>query len=60
MRDDAWREYANLPRFHRRHERPFAWRLEPWRPAGVLAVVILAAIVGSCWILPSFLGGAAS
>jgi tetratricopeptide (TPR) repeat protein len=42
VRDDAWREFATLPRFHRRHERPFAWRIRPWRPALVLATVLVA------------------
>lgn len=46
-RDEAWREYAALPRFHRRHERPFAWRLRPWRPLSVaLAVVVLLLLLG--------------
>ena len=39
---DAWREYAGLPRFQRARERPFAWRLRPWRPAIVAAVVLVA------------------
>jgi tetratricopeptide (TPR) repeat protein len=47
VRDEGWREYASLPRFHRRHERPFAWRLRPWRPAlvalAVAVVLVLAA-----------------
>jgi tetratricopeptide (TPR) repeat protein len=51
-RDDAWREYAMLPRFHRSQERPFAWRLKPWRPAAVLAAVLLAAALASYWLLP--------
>ena len=43
VRDEAWRDYSLLPRFHRRHERPFAWRIKPWRPFAVaLAVVVLA------------------
>ncbi len=46
LRDEAWREYAALPRFHRRHERPFAWRANPWRPAAaalaILAVLLVA------------------
>lgn len=45
LRQEAWREYASLPRFHRRHERPFAWRIEPWRPAavGLAVLAVLAA-----------------
>jgi thioredoxin-like negative regulator of GroEL len=42
-RDAAWREYASLPRFHRRHERPYAWRLRPWRPV-LVALAVLAAV----------------
>lgn len=46
LREEAWREYAAMPRFHRRHERPFAWRANPWRPAaatlGVAAIAALA------------------
>ncbi len=45
-RDDAWREYVSLPRFRRQHERPFAWRIRPWRPAIVaIAVALLAALL---------------
>lgn len=45
LRDEAWREYASLPRFHRRHERPFAWRANPWRPAATaLALAAVAAV----------------
>lgn len=44
-RDEAWREYLALPRFRRQHERPFAWRLRPWRPALVAAVVVLALVL---------------
>jgi thioredoxin-like negative regulator of GroEL len=39
VREEAWRDYQMLPRFHRRHERPFAWRIKPWRPAAVALVV---------------------
>lgn len=42
-RDEAWREYQALPRFRRAQERPFAWRLRPWRPALVALAVLLAA-----------------
>jgi tetratricopeptide (TPR) repeat protein len=45
VRDDAWREYASLPRFHRRQERPFAWRLRPWRPALLLVAALVAALL---------------
>lgn len=42
-RDEAWREYAALPRFRRSAERPFAWRVRPWRPALVALAVLAAA-----------------
>ena len=45
-RAQAWREYTALPRFHRRHERPFAWRIKPWRPALVALVAIAALSLG--------------
>jgi tetratricopeptide (TPR) repeat protein len=42
LRDEAWREYAAMPRFHRARERPWAWRLRPWRPAVVAAALLVA------------------
>jgi predicted Zn-dependent protease len=47
VRDEAWQEYVALPRFHRRHERPFAWRLRPWRPA--LVALCAVVLIGLCW-----------
>ncbi len=47
VRRNAWREYRLLPRFHRRQERPFAWRLQPWRPAAVALVVIAVLAVAA-------------
>jgi tetratricopeptide (TPR) repeat protein len=44
-RDEAWREYVGLPRFRRQHERRFAWRIRPWRPAIVAIAIAIAAIV---------------
>jgi tetratricopeptide (TPR) repeat protein len=50
-RDEAWREFAALPRFRRSHERPYAWRIRPWRPALVAAVVlVVAALVLRAWV----------
>jgi predicted Zn-dependent protease len=46
VRDDAWREYVALPRFRRAQERPYAWRIRPWRPALVAAAVVALAVVG--------------
>jgi tetratricopeptide (TPR) repeat protein len=53
VREEAWREYAALPRFHRRHERAFAWRVKPWRPAAVLAAVVLAAALLAQVVVPA-------
>jgi len=50
VRKEAWREYQLLPRFHRRHERPFAWRIKPWRPA-VIALVVLAILAAGATAL---------
>lgn len=46
VRAEGWREYTHLPRFQRRHERRFAWRLRPWRPIATAAVLIAAAVLG--------------
>ncbi|HEX9051513.1 MAG TPA: hypothetical protein VF841_13360 [Anaeromyxobacter sp.] len=52
-RDEAWREYVALPRFRRHHERPFAWRIRPWRPAIVAAAVAIAAILVLRAVVPA-------
>lgn len=41
LRDEAWHEYAQMPRFRRREERPWAWRIKPWRPALIAVAVLL-------------------
>jgi predicted Zn-dependent protease len=46
VREDAWREFAALPRFRRAQERPYAWRIRPWRPA-LVAVVVLAVLAAA-------------
>ncbi len=51
VREDAWREYRILPRFHRRHERPFAWRIKPWRPIGVGLVAIAVLLAIASWMM---------
>jgi tetratricopeptide (TPR) repeat protein len=48
-RDEAWRDYRTLPRFHRRHERPFAWRAKPWRPALTAVLVVIAIMLFTSW-----------
>ena len=55
-RDDAWREYVALPRFRRSHERPFAWRIRPWRPALVAAAVLLVAALLLGAVVPAISG----
>jgi hypothetical protein len=45
VREEGWREYTLLPRFHRRHERRFAWRLRPWRPIAAAVILIAAAAI---------------
>lgn len=48
VREEAWREYKLLPRFHRRHERRFAWRIKPWRPVAIgLAVIAVVVAVAT-------------
>jgi tetratricopeptide (TPR) repeat protein len=48
VRDEAWTEYVHLPRFRRREDRRWAWRIRPWRPALVALAVLLALLaVGS-------------
>jgi predicted Zn-dependent protease len=50
-REEGWLEYSNLPRFHRRRERLFAWRLNPWRP--VLTFVLMAVVAAVVyWSIP--------
>ena len=52
-RDEAWREYAALPRFRRQHERPFAWRIRPWRPALLAAAILIAVVLVARGVLPA-------
>jgi hypothetical protein len=58
VRDEAWREYATLPRFHRRHERPFAWRIRPWRPAAAVILALLLAALAARVAMPVIEAGA--
>jgi tetratricopeptide (TPR) repeat protein len=43
LRDEAWREYRAVPAFRRRADRPFAWRMKPWRPAAIALALLVAA-----------------
>jgi tetratricopeptide (TPR) repeat protein len=42
LRDQAWREYAQQPRFRKRADRRWAWLIRPWRPALIALAVLLA------------------
>jgi len=53
VREEAWREYVGLPRFRRQHERRYAWRLRPWRPALVAVMVALATALVLRAVLPA-------
>lgn len=55
-RDEAWREYVTLPRFRRQHERPFAWRIRPWRPAIVAVAVAIVAVLVLRAVVPALSG----
>jgi tetratricopeptide (TPR) repeat protein len=44
LREEAWREYAQQPRFRRREDRRWAWRIKPWRPALVAVAALLLLI----------------
>lgn len=57
VREDAWREYAALPRFRRQHERAFAWRIRPWRPALVAIVVVAGLAVAATLAAQAGAGG---
>ncbi len=41
IKDDAWKEFTLAPRFQRRHERIWAWRARPSRPATYLLIFVL-------------------
>jgi tetratricopeptide (TPR) repeat protein len=45
LRDEAWHEYQQQPRFRRREDRRWAWRIRPWRPALVALAILLALLV---------------
>jgi tetratricopeptide (TPR) repeat protein len=60
VREEAWREYAALPRFRRGDERPYAWRIRPWRPALVAIVAALAVALVLRAVLPAISGAGSS
>jgi Flp pilus assembly protein TadD len=55
-RREAWTEYAALPRFQRRQQRPYAWRSNPWRPAAVALAGLLALALLLWAALPALAG----
>ena len=52
LREEAWEAYVTLPRFRRRHERPFAWRARPWKPLATALLLLLAGAVAAWWLAP--------
>jgi len=58
VRAEAWREYAALPAFHRRHERRWAWRARPARPLAWAAVALLLLAAAARLAAPAFQGAA--
>lgn len=52
LRDEAWAAYATLPRFRRRHERPFAWRARPRKPLATALLLLLAGALVAWWLAP--------
>ena len=51
LREEAWKEYRNAPRFQRRAERRWAWRAKPSKPltvgfAALLVIFLLAKALG--------------
>lgn len=54
LREEAWAAYATLPRFRRRHERPFAWRARPWKPLATALLLLLAGAVAAWLLAPLF------
>jgi predicted Zn-dependent protease len=52
-RREAWEAYAQLPRFRRREERPFAWRARPWRPLAVALALLAAGALSARWVVPA-------
>jgi predicted Zn-dependent protease len=55
LRDEAWREYVALPRFHRRFERKWAWRARPTRPLAYAAIALAVGLVVSSIAGPAIL-----
>ena len=45
MRKAAIEDYSAAPRFIRKQERLWAWRLQPWRPVVVVFVAVVALLV---------------
>lgn len=47
LREEAWREYVHQPRFRRREDRRWAWRIKPWRPLAIaVAVLVILFAIG--------------
>jgi predicted Zn-dependent protease len=49
-RDEGWREYLSLPRFRRRQERRYAWRIRPARAVAFVAVAVAVVVCCAVWL----------
>lgn len=52
LRTEAWSEHRQAPRFQRRAQRLWAWRAQPLRPLGYLALLLLAGLLVSRYVAP--------
>lgn len=52
-RGEAWREYANAPRFQRRRDRWWAWRAKPSRPLLYLAIALACGLLFTRLVAPT-------
>ena len=50
LRKEAIEDYSAAPRFIRKQERLWAWRLQPWRPVVVMFVAVMVLLIlSSAW-----------
>jgi hypothetical protein len=53
VRREAWREYANAPRFQRRRDRWWAWRAKPSRPLLYVAIALACGMLFARFVGPT-------
>lgn len=53
LKEAAWQEYVGMPRYQRRHERIWAWRAKPTRPALYAAVALVFALAFALYVAPA-------